>query len=402
MKAVGNPLAKTGDYRKYVIGLTGNVATGKTLVLRMLKEMGAYIIDADDLAHVLMRRGGPLYDRIVTEFGRYILDEDAEIDRGKLGEIVFAAPRALARLEAVTHPTINAVARRLIASAKASVVVIEAVKLIESGFAEECDALWVVTAAQHMQLQRLIIRRRMSGPQAMMRIEAQPPQETKIAEADVVIDNSGDVLETWRTVQRHYAAIPRPAVLTPEEVSVVGARELAPAVEVSPAELLKKVEVRRARRTDMAAMAAANAHASSSEQVPDERVMMEKYFSKGYFLAWAGEHLLGMVGLHTENLIATIDDYLVRPAKLWPTVGKALLDAVEADARQLSCEVAFVFVRPDVDTLAMVLFEKNGYQKQSPADLLIKIWREAAEDYSGDGSVQLVKRLLEHQIMRPI
>jgi len=87
---------------------------------------------------------------------------------------------------------------------------------------------------------------------------------------------------------------------------------------------------------------------------------------------------------------------------LWPTVGKALLDAVEADARQLSCEVAFVFVRPDVDTLAMVLFEKNGYQKQSPADLLIKIWREAAEDYSGDGSVQLVKRLLEHQIMRPI
>jgi dephospho-CoA kinase len=402
MNAVGDPLAKTGDYGKYVIGLTGNVATGKTLVLRMLKEIGAYIIDADDLAHVLMRQGGPLYARIVTEFGRYILDEDAEIDHGKLGEIVFAVPRALARLEAVTHPTINAVARQLIASAKANVVVIEAVKLIESGFAKECDAVWVVTAAQHIQLQRLIIRRRMTGPQAILRIEAQAPQEAKIAEADVVIDNSGDVLETWRTVQRHYAAIPRPAMPAPEMVSVVAAREPARAVEAPPSDLLKKIDVRRARRTDLEAMAAAIAQATRGEQAPGERVMMEKYFSRGYFLAWAGEYLLGMVGLHTENLIATIDDYVVRPAKLWPTVGKALLDAVEADAQQLSCEVAFVFVPADMDDLALVLFEKNGYQKQRPADLVIKMWREAAEDYAGDGSVLLVKPLLEHQIMRPI
>jgi dephospho-CoA kinase len=388
-------------HNKYIIGLTGNIATGKSIVLRMLKELGAYTIDADDVAHILMRRGGPLYDKIVAEFGRYVLDEDAEIDRSKLGEIVFAAPRALAHLENITHPTVNAVARRLIANAKANVVAIEAIKLIESGLAKECDAVWVVTAGLDVQLQRLMSKRRMSGPQAMLRIDAQPPQEAKIAHATVVVDNSGDILETWRVVQRRFAAIPRVAALPAEPVRAITAREAVPAVEGVPAEALRKLEVRRARRGDLAAMGAALAQATRGGQAPDEAQMMEKFFSKGYFLAWAGEHLLGLVGLHTENLIATVDDFIVRSSVLWPTVGKTLLDAVEADVHQLSCEVALLFVRPDVGSVAAILFERSGYQKQQPTNL-IKMWREAAEEYTGDGSMLFVKQMLERQIMKPI
>ena len=101
---------------KYVIGLTGNIATGKSLVLRMLKELGADTLDADDLVHILMRRGSDLYDNIVSEFGRYILDEDFEIDRGRLGNIVFCDPKALAHLESITHPTVRREVEKWIAN----------------------------------------------------------------------------------------------------------------------------------------------------------------------------------------------------------------------------------------------------------------------------------------------
>jgi dephospho-CoA kinase len=378
---------------KYVIGLTGNIATGKTLVLRMLKELGAYTIDADELAHILMRRGAPLYDRVVAEFGRYILDPDEEIDRGRLGEIVFAVPRALAHLEHITHPTIGAVTRRLIDNARADVVVVEAIKLLESDLADLCDAVWVVTATPEVQLQRLMTQRRMSAAQAMQRIQAQPPQADKVARANVVIDNSGDVVATWQTVQRHFAAIPRRAVAAEGTPEPLGA---------SASDWLKQLQVRRAQRHDLASMAGILAQVTDGASLPDETHMLERFFSKGYFLAWSGTQLLGMVGLRTENLIATVDDIVVRSASLWPIVGRALLEAVEADARQLSCEVALLFTRPDVGALAMALFERCGYQPKQPADIEIRMWREAAEDYAGDGSQLLIKRLLEHQVLKPI
>lgn len=385
--------------RKYIIGLTGGIATGKTTVLCMLKELGAYTIDADDLAHILMRRGGPLYQPIITEFGRYVLDENGEIDRGKLGEIVFASPRALAHLEGVTHPIIMAVTRRLVAQAKADVVVIEAIKLVESGLAKECNAIWVVTARPEVRLHRLMTKRRLSKPQALLRLEAQPPQEAWTAHADVVIDNSGDILETWKAVQRHFAAISRIAPPAPEPVCV--AESIAPP-ELTPAELLQRLRVRRAQRSDLKEIATLIADATQGKRHMDETQMMERFFSKGYFLADAGGQLLGIMGLHAENLIATVDDCIVRSATLWPIVGKALLEAVEEDARQLSCEVILAFLHPDAGPMATLLFERHGFARQQVNELSIKMWREAAEQYAGDGSVLMVKRLLDHQIMKPI
>lgn len=386
---------------KYIIGLTGNIATGKSLVLRMLKELGADTLDADDLVHILMRRGSPLYDKIVAEFGRYILDEDFEIDRGKLGNIVFCDPQALAHLESITHPTVKREVERWIARSPADIVAVEAIKLIESGIADQCDALWVVIAAEDVQLNRLLTKRKMTGPQAMLRIEAQPPQEEKVARADVVIDNSGDVVVTWKTVQRHFSAIPRaiPSPAKPAPAPPAPAR-VPPPAPVSP-EALKDLRVRRAKRGDLAAMAALMAQATNGAIAPDETQMMENLFSKGYFVVQVDEQLLGMVGLRTENLIAGIDDFLVRSSDLWPSVGEVLLKGVEAEANTLSCEVALLFARPEAGPVAMTFFEKHGYKRRSSKDL-IKMWREAAEDYQSEGSVLLVKQLLERRIMTPI
>ena len=190
--------------KKYLIGLTGNIATGKSVVLRMLQRLGARVIDADALVHQLMVKGTPLWQAILDEFGEGILGPEGEIDREKLGAIVFADAEALNRLEAIIHPAVTARVDELIRQATEAVVVVEAIKLIEAGWHRTCDALWVVTCSKEQQLERLMRTRKLSREEALLRIEAQPPQEDKVALADVVIDNSGSLKETREQVEREW------------------------------------------------------------------------------------------------------------------------------------------------------------------------------------------------------
>ena len=192
---------------KYIIGLTGNIATGKSTVAGMLAELGATVIDADALVHELQRRGTPVYDAIVAAFGRGILDRGGEIDRRALGAIVFADAEKLRTLESIVHPAVLIESDRRLRSAPAPIVVYEAIKLIEAGRAAMCDAVWVVTARPDVQLERLRRTRGLSEVEAQRRIDAQPPQDQKLKYAHVVIDNSGDLVETRRQVTAAFQAI---------------------------------------------------------------------------------------------------------------------------------------------------------------------------------------------------
>ncbi len=211
--------------RPYVIGLTGNIATGKTVVATMLAELGAEVIDADRLAHHTMKAGTPTWQRVVDEFGPDILQPDGEINRAELGARVFADCEALTRLEAIVHPAVIAESERLLHNLSdeagslrgASVVVLEAIKLIESGMQQHCDELWVVSCRREQQLQRLVEKRGLSVAEAELRIDAQPPQEEKIALADVVIDNSGDLEQARAQVRREWERI---AATSPEHQPV--------------------------------------------------------------------------------------------------------------------------------------------------------------------------------------
>jgi dephospho-CoA kinase len=191
----------------YIIGLTGNIATGKSAVSGMLERLGALAIDADALVHELMGKGTPVWQAVVQEFGQGILGHERNIDRKKLGSIVFTDEAALHRLEAIVHPAVIARTEELIESSQEPVVVIEAIKLIEAGMDRTCDALWVTTCSKEQQLARLVEQRGLTEEEARQRIEAQPPQEAKLALADVVIDNSGGLDETWQQVKREWDKI---------------------------------------------------------------------------------------------------------------------------------------------------------------------------------------------------
>ena len=193
----------------YLIGLTGNIATGKSLVARMLGDLGAYVIDADELVHELQRKDAPVWARIVGEFGEGILRADGEIDRAKLGALVFSDSEALHRLESIVHPAVGAEIERQLANLEPpdQVVVIEAIKLIEAGLHKRCNALWVVTSRPGVQLDRLMRTRGLSEADAQVRIAAQPPQSEKVALADVLIENNGTVEDLRAQVLHHWEQI---------------------------------------------------------------------------------------------------------------------------------------------------------------------------------------------------
>lgn len=186
-----------------VIGLTGNIGTGKSTVLRYLAQKGAHIVDADQLTHRAQSPQGPAYPAIVGLFGKEILNEDGTINRVALGKIVFSDPQKLAKLEQLVHPAVFQLAQEEIASTLAPVVILEAIKLLEANnVVKLCQEIWVITASEERQLERLMANRGMSEAEAQRRMANQSSQAEKIKRADRVIDNDGTPEKLYEQLDR--------------------------------------------------------------------------------------------------------------------------------------------------------------------------------------------------------
>ncbi len=188
-----------------VIGLTGGIASGKSTVARVLEELGATVIDADQLAREVVEPGMPAYAAIVAEFDPAILSPDRTIDRKALGRIVFADPATRRRLENITHPAIRARAEQKLAEQREAgtpVVIYMAALLIEAGATSRVDEIWVVYADRETQLERLTQRDGISRDEALQRLAAQMPMDEKKTYGKVVIDNRGTIEETEQQVRQ--------------------------------------------------------------------------------------------------------------------------------------------------------------------------------------------------------
>lgn len=186
---------------KKIIGLTGNIATGKSVIRRMLANTCALGIDADEVAHRMLYPGGPAYQPVIIAFGSKILQQDQHISRKKLGEIVFDDPQKLALLESFIHPGVITSILQRIHRSEDVIIVIEAIKLIESGLVDICDQLWVSDASPHTQVKRLMEERGLAKDEAYNRVSGQPPQSEKRQRADVVINTECTFKDTWQQVQ---------------------------------------------------------------------------------------------------------------------------------------------------------------------------------------------------------
>ncbi|ACL69247.1 dephospho-CoA kinase [Halothermothrix orenii] len=189
-----------------IIGLTGGIASGKSTVSNILKELGACIIDADRIAHKILKKGQPGWRGVVGYFGTDIIDDKGEIDRKKLGKLVFNKPEERKKLEKITHPIIISQIKDEIVSLKnkCNLIILDAPLLFEANLDRLVDRVWVVYVDRDIQLRRLQERDGLSREEAILRIETQMPLKEKARLADIVIDNNGSIKKLKKQVIKHW------------------------------------------------------------------------------------------------------------------------------------------------------------------------------------------------------
>jgi dephospho-CoA kinase len=193
-----------------LVGLTGNIASGKTTVAQMLSERGATIVDADVLARRAVEVGTPAYQRIVDRWGDRILAPDGGIDRAALRETVFGNAEELEQLNAIVHPEVERMRDQLVADARERgdrIVVADIPLLFERHLGDNFDRIILVDAPRPLRLERIVRERRLSEKEALDMIKAQMPAELKRARADIVIDNDGSLAHLERQVNSAWSIL---------------------------------------------------------------------------------------------------------------------------------------------------------------------------------------------------
>ncbi len=411
---------------KYVIGLTGNIAVGKSVVRQMLQHLGAYTIDADGLAHQAMSPGAPAYKPIIEMFGRFVVDDEGHINRARLGSIVFAVPEALARLEAISHPVVNQAIRTLVTRAKQRVVVIEAIKLLETDLANSVDAIWVVDASPETQLKRLVEKRKLSEDDARKRIVVQRAQADKIARADVIIMNDGNVEETWKQVLKAWNVSPKGATgrlrlqeaeraqtaptPTPQRqtstLQPIPRQPTAPTAATSndPRYFDPKTEIIVRRGMPGNAEAIAKFITRVTGKPVGRMDIMLAFGQKSYHIAYGkNEQIIGLIGWTVENLITRIDEFSIVPNVPYDEVIRELVIAIEEASRELQSEVSFIVLPAETAPAMFQSFVKNGYQYLKLNEVKFPAWREAAHEMMANSKDHaLMKQLRADRVMKPI
>jgi dephospho-CoA kinase len=371
---------------KYVIGLTGNIATGKSVVRKMLEHLGAYGIDADALAHRAMAKGAPGFPLVVKSFGEWIVDSEGQIDRSRLSKIVFSDPGALDKLESIIHPLVTHAIDLLIRRAKQSVIVVEAIKLLETDLAAGTDAVWVVTAPEQLQVSRLMHKRKLSEAAAKQRIAAQTPQTGKLRMASVIVRNEGSFENAWEQVQAAWAELPKPKDLLLEKPP-----------EVRPGQLV----VRRGRPQDADQIARFITQVTHGKKTMNREDVMAAFGEKAFLLIERDSHMAGVAGWQVENLVTRIDELYFAPNLPLEEAIPALMNSVETASHELQSEASLLFLPPYLAQHAGA-WRGVGYRPQTIQGLGVRAWQEAAVESMPRGSSLWFKRLREDRVLRPL
>lgn len=372
---------------KYVIGLTGNIATGKSVVRKMLEHLGAYGIDADTLSHRAISKGAPGYQKVVDHFGKWILAADGQIDRAKLSRLVFPDPEAMSALERIVHPLVRDAIDVLVRRSKQKIIAIEAIKLLEGDLYTYCDSIWVAAAPQDTQTLRLMKKRGMSAETAWERIHAQGAQANKLDKADVVIQNNKGFEETWKQVAAAW------------QVTV-------PAEAVAPAPKKKKVpvgqfSVQRARPQEATKIAEFITRISQGQMRLTRADIMAAFGEKAFLLLLNGDKIVGLMGWQVENLVARVDDVYIESKIRLPDAMRVMTEEVEQASKELQCEAALLFLPPDLARHREV-WQSVGYDARTVKDLSVRAWQDAAMDSMKPGTVMLFKQLRKDRVLRPV
>lgn len=370
---------------KTIIGLTGNIATGKSVVRKMLEHLGAYGIDADALSHRAIAQGAPGHRAVVDAFGKWVLNASGEIDRNKLGRLVFTDPEAMTTLEDIVHPLVSQAIDIMVRRASQKVIVIEAIKLLESDLRNGCDSIWVVNVPEELQIRRLVEKRGMSAEEASQRIHFQSEQQQKIASANVVIQNHGSFEETWKMVVAEWKKI------TPQSDTIQ--------TVVKPES--GEFSVARGRPRDSVAIAELITRLSSGAKTMTQDDVMAAFGEKAFMLLQAGGKTVGVAGWQVENLVARTTEFFIDASVAIEPALKTLVDEVERASLDLQCEASLLFLPPAL-AAHHATWKQLGYESRTPQTLGVQAWTDAAIESAQPNTSLFFKQLRQDRVLRPI
>jgi dephospho-CoA kinase len=413
---------------KLIVGLTGNIATGKSTILKLAEERLALTLDADSLVHGILANDPEVQQEIADGFGESVRGPDGAIDRAALAVIVFSDDAALHQLERILHPRVRQLLHRRIDRSAHDIVFIEAIKLLEGGLAEECDQIWVTRCPAETQVERLMTFREMDEETARLRVRAQSSQEIKVAAADVIIDTGGTMEMTkaifelaWSRLQRQLASRGAPdyphrsvADGIVDNGRVSRNRQEYPAVEADErrtAEIASVtnprdfeqfgsgVSVRRAQPGDVTAMAALVAQATHGILDLSPADLLADFGRRGYLIGRQGESISAAGGWNAENLVATIDCLYVYPPEALGITGAAILQEIEVTANELICEVIIALPGDLSPAGTRQLLLERGFRRVDPGTLPPP-WRSRIDDDLQPDATVMLKVLRDTRQVR--
>ena len=401
---------------KVILGLTGNIATGKSAVMRLAHDHGALTIDADKIVHELMDNNATMQAAIAVAFGAEVRREDGRINRARLGEIVFADPTAMRDLEAMVHPAVGKEVDARILASKQSVIFIEAIKLLEGNLRDICHQIWVTRCSPQRQLERLRVCRGLETEIAAVRIKAQPPQEEKVAQSDMLIDTNGLMKDTEAQFNIAWSRLPDPATAKamdrlplPDETKTAGkpltgrllsskaatphkgTGEVRPP-RLKPSDRPDDLQVRRARPSDIPSILLLIQKATDGKVQMKRAELLMALSERGYFIGQVGTEISAVLGYNIDSQVARIDEIYIYPMEMATQTGKAVLEDIEISAATHMGQIIVAFLPEDMPAPIRELFESEDYVPM-PFEEMTRGWQMAIEESQPEGTDYLVRLL---------
>ena len=380
-----------------VIGLTGNIGTGKSAIMKVAAQRGGLTIDADKVVHEIQESDKELQAAIGKAFGADTLLPDGKINRPKLGSIVFADPAKMEQLEKLVHPKVREKMTSMVQSASAPFVMIEAIKLLEGPTKDLCDLVWVADCGKFLQLQRLIICRGMDEDEAFKRVMGQNPQADKVAQADAVINTRTTLAETQSQVNGLLDE------LLGDEKS--GGTSTLPQIEIDetptvsdeePMEL-PDITVRRARPSDIPSIMLLIHKATDGKLQPKRGEILQSLSERGYLIGQTGGDITAVAGWYTDKGFAAIEQIYIYPKDTAETTGMAVIKEIHKTANELMAEAIFSFMTPDTPDFVRNLLLEHGFSADA-VENFPRVWREMLLDIQPIGTEALVYKLRDMRI----
>jgi dephospho-CoA kinase len=293
----------------------------------------------------------------------------------------------LKQLEGIIHPHVRQAIDILTRRASQNVIVIEAIKLLESKLRARCDSVWVTDAPPNVQVERLMRKRGMSREDAFQRVQMQSAQDEKLAAANVVVTNHGSYDDLWKQVSQEW-------------------KRIAPAEETGPATQVitrpsGSLSLQRAKPRDAQKIADLITRLSRGRRAMTHDQAMEAFGDKAFLLVQMGQAPVGIVGWQVENLVARVTDLYLDPRVPVDQALSLMIREVERASGDLQCEAALIF--PPLDLVGFdAVWKQLGYARRAPDQLGVQAWEDAALESMPRGTALFFKQLRTDRVLRPI